>query len=79
MEEKKKRFRPTLTAYRELESENKMLRDRCDCLMADCNKQRLANNVLKAKVSSLDKVADELRDKIEYMKGRGFLARLFNW
>lgn len=78
MEEKKKRFRPTLTAYRALESELRNTK-------AQLETAESTNKFLESCVKNLEeerdeksKIIEELRFNIMMLKERGFWSRLFN-
>ena len=68
MSETKKRWRPSLTAYRELESklaeaERKISLLRADALACEENHQKKVNR---------------LQREVDYLNNRGFWSRLFN-
>lgn len=76
--EKKKRWRPSLTAYRALQRENEGLKEKLD--MAErSNKymedERKRRNAIK---DNSKRIIDELKRELEYIKNRGFWARVFN-
>lgn len=78
MEEKKKRWRPSLTAYRELEKVNADLRshlltlEQSNTLLED----ELKN--LRSKVELMKCSSDTLANELHRLSSRGFFARLFN-
>ncbi|SEA79631.1 hypothetical protein SAMN04487851_11459 [Prevotella sp. tc2-28] len=78
MEEKKKRFRPSLTAYRALESELRNVQSKLETAES-------TNKFLESCVKSLEeekevksKIIEELRFNITMLRERGFWARVFN-
>ena len=71
MEEKKKRWRPTLTAYMELEKKLESQIEGTSQLVKDCDLWREKYQVLKEKY-------DELSAENERLKSRGFIDRLLN-
>lgn len=85
MEEKKKRWRPTLTAYRELEKKLESQIDGTSQLVKDCDLWREKYQILKKKYDELsaghDRLAEEcknLRAENDRLKSRGFIDRLLN-
>lgn len=78
MEEKKKRWRPSLTAYRELENEveslytkNSTIEKSNGFMEKELTRVREANKVLA-------KINEQLCNELQYIKSRGFWARVFN-
>ena len=76
--EGKKRFRPTLTAYREMESacakltrENKTLDSSNKYMEAELKR-------LRAIIEDYNRELDKLRRDVYHLKNRNFFARLFN-
>lgn len=84
-EEKKKRWRPSLTAYRALENEVSELRECIEPLKSENSVLKRSNDMLekeiyrlRANVSKYEKESEELKDKLCLLKGRGLLSRLLN-
>ena len=85
MEEKKKRWRPSLTAYRALENEVSELKEGMTALKSENVSLKQSNDMLEKEiyrlrenVSKYEKESEELKDKLFLLKGRGLLARLLN-
>ena len=85
MEEKKKRWRPSLTAYRALENEVSELKEGMTAIKSENVSLKRSNDMLEKEiyrlrenVSKYEKESEELKDKLCLLKGRGLLARLLN-
>ncbi len=92
MEEKKKRWRPSLTEYRELQKQvdealaslSKAREDILSC-KTEMDTLRRSNSLMEKELSlqqeknnDLNKQNRRLRDELFYLKIRGFWARVFN-
>lgn len=85
MEEKKKRWRPSLEAYRALEDEVSSLREQMMLLQTENNRLTVGLDEASDTVSMLVKDCDAWREKYQEMsrrydglKGRGLMARILN-
>lgn len=86
MEEKKrKRWRPSLTAYRALEDEVSCLREKVTLLQSENARMAAGLEEASDTVSMLVKDCDSWRDKYrelsrrhDELKGRGLVARILN-
>lgn len=78
MEEKKKRWRPSLTAYRELEKDNADLRSHLLTLQQSNTLMEEELNKLRSKVELMKGTSDTLAKELHRLSSRGFFARLFN-
>jgi len=78
MGETKKRWRPSLGAYRALENEVSELREQNSSLLLDV--RVLGGKLEEASdtISNLVRDCDAWRDKYRELRGRGFWSRLFN-
>lgn len=78
MEEKKKRFRPTLTAYRALENEvSKLTEDKK--LLEKSNKYMEDETIrLRQVIDEQDAQILKLQTELNHLSTRGFWARLLN-
>lgn len=92
MEEKKKRWRPSLTAYRELQRQvdealvslSKARKDVLSC-KTELDALRRSNSLMEKELSLQQQMNDDLnkqnwklRDELFDLKNRGFWARVFN-
>lgn len=78
MEEKKKRFRPTLTAYRALENEVSKLTEDKKLLEKSntfCEEELIR---LRGVIKEQDDEILSWKHEVEYLRSRSFLARLLN-
>ena len=71
--EEKKRWRPTLTQYRELENENKRLKEELDALKL----AKVALNLEREISEELNRRCDSLEKKLEIERSRSFWKKLF--
>lgn len=85
MAENKKRWRPSLPAYRELEKKLESQIEGTSQLVKDCDLWREKYQILKKKYDELsaghDRLAEEckkLRAENDRLKSRGFIDRLLN-
>ena len=85
MAEKKKRFRPTLTAYRALENEVSTLKEENAKLLSKNHVLEQSNELMEAELKRLRNALDEiiksyalLGAEMAMLKARGFWARVFN-
>lgn len=78
MAEQKKRWRPSLTAYRELEKKVKELESK-NAVLEKSNKY-MEDELLKLRSESPDEKnsREDLELEIERLKSRSFFARMFN-
>ena len=76
--EGKKRFRPTLTAYREMEARAERLKVESDTLKASNKYMEAELKRLRAIIEDYKSDNEVLRSEIIYLEQRGFWARLFN-
>lgn len=78
MEEKKKRWRPSLTAYRELEKKLESQIDGTSQLVKDCDLWREKYRELKKQYDEAVDEANKLRRENDRLMSRGIIDRLFN-
>ena len=78
MEEQKKRWRPSLTAYRELEALVTNLRAEINTLSSSNKHMEKELERLRSVNEALSKENESLRFDKEYVEKRGFWSRIFN-
>lgn len=78
MEEKKKRWRPSLTAYRALENAVNELRVENESLKSSNGYMENELDRLRNKIECVEKENDRLRSEMFQMEKRGFWSRVFN-
>ena len=78
MEEKKKRRRPSLTAYRALEKAVNELRVENESLKSSNGYMENELDRLRNKIECIEKENDRLRSEMFQMEKRGFWSRVFN-
>lgn len=78
MEEKKKRFRPSLTAYRSLESELCKVNEKLS--LAERSNSYMESELIRVreKNKELHDEIDRLNGELSILESRGFWSRLFN-
>ena len=76
--DKKKRWRPSLTAYRALERVITELREKNATLEASNGFMEKELNRVRELNRSLEKMKNALNDELHVLKSRGFWARVFN-
>ena len=78
MEEKKKRFRPSLTAYRALENEVSQLNE-ANKLLEKSNKYMEEEAIrLRKENEDLEKDVLDLKKELKNLRNRSFFERLLN-
>lgn len=85
MEEKKKRWRPSLTAYRELEKQMKNEQDlhihfakECDRLKSELDSQIEGTSQLVKDCDAWREKYREQSERLARLESRGFWSRVFN-
>ena len=78
MEGKKKRWRPSLAAYRELERKLESQIEGTSVLVADCDAWREKYRRLRNDHDATVRQFGELQYRVMELENRGFWSRLFN-
>ena len=78
MEERKKRWRPSLTAYRALEGEVSALSEKNRLLEKSNGYMEKELSRLRAGYESLEREVGDLEREVCYLRNRSFWDRVFN-
>lgn len=78
MEERKKRWRPSLTAYRALEDEVSSLKEEKMLLEKSNGYMEKELSRLRAGYESLEREVGDLEREVCYLRNRSFWDRVFN-
>ena len=78
MEEKRKRWRPSLTAYRSLENDLSLAMEQNRLLSLEVGRLKCELDEASETVSMLVRDCDEWRDMYQELKDMGFWKRLLN-